>query len=126
MKRESKWKAENAHVYASKEYRDNRKRVMLRDHGFCVRCYTLLGKMRMDVECDHFIHIKSGEPVDNSMDNLWAICLSCHSLKTAQEANRNFNPKKPFGDNDRDDEGWNVDIDWQELIKQRNKEFGFK
>lgn len=118
--KKSNWKAENNHHYQSAEYRRNRKKVMERDLGMCVRCWTLYEVIVTEnIQCDHYIGIKGNE-ADHSMSNLWLLCAKCHSIKTAQEAHHKFNPSKPFGDYDTYPGGWPANINWRTIIAMRN------
>lgn len=121
-----RWDKETSKLYQHPEYRKNRERVVQRDFGYCVRCWVLYERMSFDVECDHYRHIKSGEEPDHSMSNLWLLCKSkCHPIKTAREANGLADLAKPFG-NERDADGWFVNINWRSIIAQRNSEYGIK
>ena len=119
--RESKWDSKNNHHYQSAEYRKNRKKVIERDWNCCMRCWYLRGVLNSEnIECDHFFNISGGN-VDHSTSNLILLCRSCHALKTAQESNGKFNPSKPFGDYDIDDDRWPVDINWLDIIRRRER-----
>lgn len=115
------WDKQKSRAYCSPEYRKNRQLVLKRDLGLCVRCCHLNGQMVPTNVVDHYRNIASGPEPDHRTSNLWLLCVSCHATKTAQEAHQRFNPDLPFGP-ERDQDGWDMKIDWQKVINQRERQ----
>ena len=57
-----------------------KKRILLRDGFECAVC----GHVAVDLIMDHIVPICDGGP--ESQDNLQLLCLPCHNLKSAKEA----------------------------------------
>lgn len=122
-KRVSKWNKETNKAYSHPEYRKNRPKVLERDCGICTRCFTLRGIIRFDVEVDHYRNISSVDEADHSLNNLWSICRSCHSIKTGRESHGFDTFKSPFGQYDVDKDRWPVNINWYQLIQKRTEAY---
>lgn len=54
----------------------------------CGKCGTNISDMMFDV--DH----KNNNPNDNSISNLWALCLKCHRKKTIKKSKTNSKKKR--------------------------------
>jgi 5-methylcytosine-specific restriction endonuclease McrA len=90
---------------SSTEWRKLRKQVMERDLFLCQPCKRK-GFITQAKECDHIKpHFEGGT---DDLDNLQAICIHCHAIKTAGEAARSrgftYKPKPTIGL-----DGWPVD-----------------
>lgn len=73
--------ARNARVYGSAEYQRNRKTVLRRAGGHCERCGR---QARLQV--DHIVNVAAGG--SHAIENLQALCETCHRHKTGGEGNR--------------------------------------
>ncbi len=60
-------------------WRRKRERVLLRDGYICQVC----GRVTRQLEMDHIVPMSQGGSEDE--DNLRAICVACHRIKTAKE-----------------------------------------
>lgn len=67
--------------YNSKQWRDIRKEVLLRDLYTCITC-----GQRAEI-VDHIVEIKDGG-CRTCKDNLQSLCRACHNTKTKQEVQR--------------------------------------
>lgn len=67
------------------EWERARKRILSRDKGLCQSCMKQ-GKLRPAKQVDHIVPKFEGGTDDDA--NLQAICLTCHQVKTAEEAKR--------------------------------------
>ncbi len=61
-------------------WRRLRERVLVRDNYTCQAC----GKIGPNLEVDHKVSKAKGG--SDAMDNLQALCVSCHARKTRQDA----------------------------------------
>ncbi|PKH12613.1 HNH endonuclease [Pseudomonas sp. 43NM1] len=61
-------------------WRRRRATILLRDHYTCRVC----GLITDQLEVDHIVNLAQGGSDDD--DNLQAICIPCHKVKTAREA----------------------------------------
>lgn len=62
-----------------------RKRIIRRDAGLCQPCLKV-GRVTAFAEVDHIVNLAAGG--SDSDDNLQCICLPCHKVKTAAEAQK--------------------------------------
>lgn len=63
-------------------WRRKRAAVLVRDQYTCQSC----GTITLDLEVDHIVNIAQGGTDDE--ENLQALCVPCHKLKTAEESAR--------------------------------------
>lgn len=61
-------------------WRRKRERILLRDKYTCQHC----GVITQELEVDHIINQAQGGSDDD--DNLQALCVPCHKVKTQQES----------------------------------------
>jgi 5-methylcytosine-specific restriction enzyme A len=61
-----------------RDWSKRRTRVLARDHFTCQRCGS-----RKQLEVDHIVPVARGGSWE--MDNLWALCKTCHRSKTYYE-----------------------------------------
>lgn len=72
---------ESNKVYQSKQWKETRKEVILRDGFKCTKCGSPIGIKPKDHAVDHIIELTDGgEAFD--MDNLQTLCASCHNKKS--------------------------------------------
>jgi len=64
-------------TYDKSKWRYGLRVKMLKQYPYCMIC-----KVRPSEHVDHIIALRAGGA--NSMDNLQALCASCHSKKTAK------------------------------------------
>lgn len=115
-RKQSNWSSSKRKVTAA--YKRNRDLVRNRDHGTCVRCFVLTGRIVLASDCDHYIPVSNGG--SDELCNLWLLCRDCHTDKTQRESNgkSGFNPLTDY------ETGWSLDEpDWQQVINERNKAF---
>lgn len=102
------------HEYQSRAWRATRHYVRSRDAGLCFRC-AYYGLAAHGAEVDHLIPVSQGG--NDSTDNAWLLCMSCHREKTQREAQglAGFRPKL------NPNTGWPMaEPDWLVLIADRN------
>lgn len=66
-------------------WRRLRQKILERDNYTCVHC----GKITVDLEVDHVVNLAAGGTDD--WGNLQSLCVPCHKIKTAKEANAGVN-----------------------------------
>ena len=80
-------KPDNMGFYNSKAWRDT-SAIVLRDEPLCRECLKH-GKTKSSRIADHIVPINEGGELLH-MDNLQALCWSCHSKKTNKDNNGSF------------------------------------
>lgn len=71
------------------EWEKTRKRILSRDKGLCQPCMKA-GRVSVAKQVDHIT--PKGEGGTDADNNLQAICLACHKVKTSEEAIRARRP----------------------------------
>lgn len=62
-----------------------KRRIYVRDGGHCCMCNRVVDLH--DSELDHRIALQFGG--DNDEDNVWTLCIECHTGKSSREASMN-------------------------------------
>jgi 5-methylcytosine-specific restriction protein A len=73
--------------YNSKQWKDTRRTVMLRDDNLCQNCLRNGLYTKANV-VDHVIEVKDDYDKRLDTDNLEALCHECHNNKTIREKKR--------------------------------------
>lgn len=126
MSKSYNWSKTKSKVYDDPLYKRNREIALKVWLGMCARCWHLHNIIVLSNVCDHYQHVKSSDKPDHSLTNLWILCDSCHSIKTAQESNGKTKSGKPFGDYDQDEDGWPINVDWKAVIDERYSQYHLK
>ena len=72
---------ESQKVYQSTQWREVRKKALLRDSYCCTKCNKVIGMIARDHVVDHIIEIKDGGSKFD-LENLQTLCQHCHNIKT--------------------------------------------
>ncbi|WP_418186746.1 HNH endonuclease [Aliarcobacter lanthieri] len=71
-------------IYNSKNWKDIRKKALLRDDYMCVICKSK-GIETIATEVDHIIELKENISKAYDLNNLQSLCHGCHMEKTQKE-----------------------------------------